>query len=153
MDKSKIEKAVVGCIMLAFLCFFGYDFYKNKNTEDKNASSLVYSTNKTPEDISSEENTSKDTSQKSNKQNKVTYKEKISKKSKCKKKRNGKLININTATVSELCDGLNGIGKKKAMLIVSYRNKVGKFSNIEEIKNIKGIGEKTFSNLADSITV
>jgi len=61
-------------------------------------------------------------------------------------------ININTATLEEL-DKLPGIGPVKAKSIIDYREKYGKFDSIEEITNIKGIGDKTFENLKDSITV
>ena len=64
-----------------------------------------------------------------------------------------KKININTATESELSDNLTGIGPSTAKKIIEYRNKVGKFSSIEDIKNISGIGEKTFEKFKDMICV
>jgi len=63
-----------------------------------------------------------------------------------------KLININTASASELCE-LQGIGEKKAQAIIDYRNENGGFVTIEEIMNVSGIGEKTFQNIKDKITV
>lgn len=64
---------------------------------------------------------------------------------------NGK-ININTANETEL-DSLPGIGPAKAVEIIKYREKNGKFKSVEEIKNIKGIGEASFEKLKDSIKV
>ena len=61
-------------------------------------------------------------------------------------------INLNTATAEEL-DKLPGIGPVKAADIVEYRQTNGGFQTIEEIKNVSGIGDKTFENLADLITV
>lgn len=61
-------------------------------------------------------------------------------------------ININTANVTEL-DALPGIGPVRASDIVKYREKNGKFKTIDEIKNIKGIGESAFDKLKDSIKV
>ncbi|MFN4268814.1 MAG: ComEA family DNA-binding protein [Fervidobacterium pennivorans] len=61
-------------------------------------------------------------------------------------------ININTATLEEL-QKLPGIGPAKAQAIIDYRTLNGPFKNIEEIKNVKGIGEKTFEKLRDLITV
>ena len=61
-------------------------------------------------------------------------------------------ININNAALEEL-DKLPGIGPVKAKSIIDYREKYGKFDSIEEITNIRGIGDKTFENLKDSITV
>ena len=62
-------------------------------------------------------------------------------------------ININTATARQMSDGLDGIGDVMAKRIVDYREKNGKFKKIEEIKNVSGIGDKTFAKLKDRITV
>lgn len=61
-------------------------------------------------------------------------------------------ININTATAVEL-DSLPGIGPVKAQVIVDYRNINGLFLNIEAIKNVSGVGDATFNNFKDLITV
>lgn len=62
------------------------------------------------------------------------------------------IININTASVSEL-DKLNGIGEAKAKSIVEYRSVNGEFKSIEEIKNVDGISESLFEKIKDFITV
>ena len=62
------------------------------------------------------------------------------------------IVNINTATAAEL-DGLPGIGAKTAALIVEYRQKNGPFKKIEELMNVRGVGEKNFLKLKDHITV
>ncbi len=64
----------------------------------------------------------------------------------------GKPVNINTASAAEL-DALPGIGAKTATLIVEYRQKNGPFKKIEELMNIRGVGEKNFLKLKDQITV
>ncbi|GAA0084253.1 helix-hairpin-helix domain-containing protein [Clostridium sp. CTA-7] len=61
------------------------------------------------------------------------------------------VININTANLDEL-KKINGVGEVKAKNIIEYREKNGGFKSIEEIKNIEGIGEKTFEKLKDKIT-
>jgi competence protein ComEA len=61
-------------------------------------------------------------------------------------------ININTANATEL-DKLPNIGPARAADIISYREANGGFSSIEELKNIKGIGDKTFEDLKDLVTV
>jgi competence protein ComEA len=62
------------------------------------------------------------------------------------------VINLNTATAAQLAS-LPGIGLKTAELIVQYRQKSGPFKKIEEIMNIRGIGEKSFLRLKSRITV
>ena len=64
----------------------------------------------------------------------------------------GKPVNINTATVAEL-NALPGIGAKTAALIVEYRQKNGPFKKVEELMNIRGVGEKNFLTLKDQISV
>ncbi|MGL4796937.1 MAG: helix-hairpin-helix domain-containing protein [Paraclostridium sp.] len=61
-------------------------------------------------------------------------------------------ININTATISEL-DTLPGFGEVTAQKIIDYREENTKFNSIEEIKNIKGIGEKKFNDVKDYICI
>ena len=51
-------------------------------------------------------------------------------------------ININTATAEEL-EALKGIGKAKAQAIVTYREQFGEFESLEELMDVKGIGEAT----------
>ena len=47
---------------------------------------------------------------------------------------------------------LDGIGEVKAIAIIAYREENGGFNSIEEIKNISGIGEKTFEKIKQFIT-
>ncbi|MHA2611622.1 MAG: helix-hairpin-helix domain-containing protein [bacterium JZ-2024 1] len=61
-------------------------------------------------------------------------------------------INLNTATLEELME-LPGIGEKTARAILDYRQKVGKFRSIEELKNVKGIGDKKFEKIKDLVTI
>ena len=64
---------------------------------------------------------------------------------------NGK-ININTATIQEL-DQIPGVGEATANKILTYRDEVGKFKRIEEIKNVSGIGEKKYENMKEFICI
>lgn len=50
-------------------------------------------------------------------------------------------VNINTATVEQLAEGLAGIGMAKAAEIVSHRETFGAFIAVEELMEVKGIGE------------
>jgi len=61
-------------------------------------------------------------------------------------------VNLNTATVSEL-QGLPGIGPATAARILEYRQKNGPFKKIEELMNVRGVGEKTFLKLKSQLSV
>lgn len=62
-------------------------------------------------------------------------------------------VNINTATAQTLQERLDGVGEVIAARIVAYREENGPFGSIEEIKNVKGIGDATFENIKNDITV
>lgn len=66
-------------------------------------------------------------------------------------KKSGK-ININTANSEEL-QSLKGIGPSTASSIIAYREEYGGFSSIEEIKNVKRIGDKIFEKIKADICV
>lgn len=64
----------------------------------------------------------------------------------------GAVLNLNTATAEQLME-LPGIGEAKAAGILEYRSKIGKFTDIEEIMNVSGIGEAMYEKIKDKITV
>ncbi len=68
------------------------------------------------------------------------------------KERNTVIVNINTATQTEL-ETLPGIGPSIALKIINYRKENGKFNSIEEIKNINGIGDNKFESIKKYIKV
>lgn len=61
-------------------------------------------------------------------------------------------INLNTAGKEELMS-LNGIGEAKAESILMYRQKVGPFQSVEELKKVSGIGDALFERVRNSIKV
>lgn len=62
------------------------------------------------------------------------------------------LVNINTADVDRLTT-LKGIGPATAQKIIDYREQNGAFKSIDEIKNVRGIGDKKFAAIKDRITI
>lgn len=62
------------------------------------------------------------------------------------------LININTADLEQLKE-ITGIGNIKAQSIIDYREANGGFKSLEELKNVDGIGDKTFEKIKEQITL
>lgn len=61
-------------------------------------------------------------------------------------------ININKATQTEL-ETLPGIGPSLALKIIKYREENGKFTNVEELKNVSGVGENKYEELKELIKI
>ena len=61
-------------------------------------------------------------------------------------------VNINTTGVEEL-KALPGIGPSKAAAIVAYRDQHGKFKSVDELKQVKGIGEGIYQKLKEEAVV
>jgi len=61
-------------------------------------------------------------------------------------------VNLNTATVDEL-DAVRGIGPSKAKAIVDHRSKNGPFKSVDDLKGVKGFGEKSVARLRGELTV
>ena len=61
-------------------------------------------------------------------------------------------LNLNTATKDDLV-ALPGIGPAKAQSIVDYRNQHGPFRTVDELRKVKGIGEKLFLQIRPEVSV
>jgi competence protein ComEA len=61
-------------------------------------------------------------------------------------------VNVNTATKDELV-ALPGIGPAKAQAILDHRNQHGPFRSVDEVRKVKGIGEKLFLQIRGEIVV
>jgi len=66
--------------------------------------------------------------------------------------RQSKIVRINSATSQEL-EMLDGIGPELAQRIVEYRHSNGPFKSAEEIKNVKGIGDKKFDAIKEFLKI
>ncbi len=62
-------------------------------------------------------------------------------------------VNVNTADAELIAEILKGIGLKKAQAIVAWREQHGKFTAVEQLSEIKGIGESTLAKNAGRITL
>lgn len=64
----------------------------------------------------------------------------------------GGLVNLNLATLADL-DGLPGVGPVTAQRILDWRTAHGQFASVDQLREIQGIGEKTFARLKALVTV
>jgi len=63
----------------------------------------------------------------------------------------GAMVNINTGSLSDL-DTLPHVGPVMAQRIIDYRTSNGRFTSVEDLRNVTGVGEKTFEALRDLVT-
>lgn len=63
-----------------------------------------------------------------------------------------KKVNINSANQEEL-ETLPGVGPALAVRIIEYRNSNGKFEKVEDVQNVKGIGDSKFTNIKEHICI
>ncbi len=61
------------------------------------------------------------------------------------------VVNINTASPDELSESLNGVGEAKAKAIVEYREQHGLFESVEDLQQVRGIGQATVERNRDRI--
>lgn len=61
-------------------------------------------------------------------------------------------VNLNTATKAEL-EAVKGIGPKKADEIIAYRTKNGPFKTVNDLKNVKGFGDRSVAAMRSDLTV
>ncbi len=62
-------------------------------------------------------------------------------------------VDINKASAQEMSESLKGVGLKKADAIVAYRKANGPFASIDDLANVKGIGEKTIAKNKSNLQI
>ena len=145
LDKYRFQIGLILVfIILAggmFLVFDNYvfGFYKNQNNTE-NSSELISKINELNDRISNLEQSKSVVP--------VTNSESVS----VAEQNSSQKLNINTADTATL-DSLPGIGGVKANAIIDYREKNGPFKSTNDIKNVSGIGESTYNNISNLITV
>lgn len=130
----------IGLFMLATVVLYVGISQPRLVVENKNVSAVSQTTT-----LGSKENSKKTVSSQNNKSSVV-------KNNSVSEKHINYPLNLNTATVEDLMS-VDGIGESRAWQIVSYRNEIGKYTSVEEIKNISGIGDGVFEKIAPYLTV
>ncbi len=65
----------------------------------------------------------------------------------------GEPVDINSADATVLAEAIKGVGVKKAEAIVAYREQHGPFSSVDELTQVRGIGEKTVEESRENLMV
>ena len=148
-ENSRIADAFIDKINLAYVLEDGMKIYipNKKDKNDVTDETTTYVTKETDGQIVSggSKNSGGNTNKKSSTTSNATKASTASTKSTEK-------ININSATQTEL-ETLPGIGSSTALKIINYRKENGKFKTIEEIKNVKGIGDAKYEKIKELIKV
>ncbi len=66
---------------------------------------------------------------------------------------NAEPVDINTADAETLSAELKGVGEKRAQEIVRYRKEYGPFESVDELTNVKGVGQKVLDDNRDNLVV
>ncbi len=61
-------------------------------------------------------------------------------------------VNINTADAQALAEAINGVGLKRAEAIVEYRKQNGPFASVDELVQVRGVGEKSLEKSRERLT-
>ncbi len=61
-------------------------------------------------------------------------------------------VNINTADAQALAEAINGVGLKRAQAIIEYRDQNGPFKSVDELVQVRGVGEKSVEKSRDRLT-
>lgn len=140
-------------VMIIFTLFYKPVTYKNQVIYKGNnvARDIVNIEQDTKSPQNSKEYKDKKANNIENKSTKSTTKSNEGSKKSTSKSSNV-VVNINNGTKEELMQ-LKGVGEVTAQRIIDYRETNGAFNSIEDITNVKGIGDATFEKLKNNIVV
>ena len=148
-DAIEVAGNLIDKINLAYVLEDGMKIYipNKKDKNDVTDETTTYVTKETDGQIVSggSKNSGGNTNEKSSTTSNAT-------KSRTASTKSTEKININSATQTEL-ETLPGIGSSTALKIINYRKENGKFKTIEEIKNVKGIGDAKYEKIKELIKV
>ncbi len=65
----------------------------------------------------------------------------------------GEPVDINTASAEVLAEAISGVGPAKARAIVAHREAHGPFGSVDDLMQVRGIGEQTIERSRDNLTV
>ncbi|MFP5441296.1 MAG: ComEA family DNA-binding protein [Gammaproteobacteria bacterium] len=60
-------------------------------------------------------------------------------------------VNVNKAGAEEIAEALNGVGIKTARAIVEFREKNGPFKSVDQLADVKGVGDKTVEKIRANV--
>ena len=63
------------------------------------------------------------------------------------------VVNINTADVQTLAANVIGVGEKRALAIVAFRDEHGPFKSVDEMTQVRGIGLKLINKNRENLTI
>ena len=62
-------------------------------------------------------------------------------------------INLNTASAVDIAEAIDGVGEVRAAAIITLRDQLGGFSNLEQLLDVKGIGDATLARIRSIIVL
>ena len=162
-DKSDLKKYLLFFVMSALIVGAAIFYFNTSDTKDKNTTIIIAPETSTETFKTAALEANSSTKAKETKNNTKTTTTKSASQTRTTTRKNTTkattetepdylFFDINTANADDL-ERLNGIGEVLANEIINYREEHGRFNNIEEIKNVSGIGEKIFEQIKDNIYV
>lgn len=135
-DKHLSRILIAVALIVLGVIFIFIAFNQPRVIEDKPAGSTVSSAVSDSSDISSQKTSSHETNNKTSwKSNSVSFP-----------------VNLNTCSAEDLM-AIDNVGETRANAIIAYREHLGGYTSIEQLKDISGIGDSVYNSIAPYVTV